>query len=240
MSDPIVESAKAVQEMAKTTGQAIGAAEKVGGFIAKYIAGSVEQGLGIVEDKLRYMRWERQERMMLRAGELLASLGLQAPSRPVPMKIAIPIFQGASMEEDDSLQDRWAALLVNAANAQSGVEVQPSFTAILGQLSTLDAQILDAVYSVSVEAAQDRGIWTADLPKTARARTQEDDSANSRGEAPVISDEVKLSIGNLVRLGCLKMASTWGGGETFIAANQTVLGAAFVRACRVKSGTAVG
>jgi hypothetical protein len=74
--DPISETAKAFQEVAKTTGKAIDAGEKFGGFISSYIAGSIEQGMGIFEDKLKYMRWERQVRLMQRAEQLLKKIGL--------------------------------------------------------------------------------------------------------------------------------------------------------------------
>lgn len=53
----IQEAAKATQEVSKTAGKAIGAAEKLGRFIAKYTHGPLEQGMGIVHDKLLYMRW---------------------------------------------------------------------------------------------------------------------------------------------------------------------------------------
>jgi hypothetical protein len=111
----IQETAKATQEVAKTTAKAIGAAEKLGQFVAKYIHGSLEQGMGIVHDKLLYMRWERQQRYIAKAQEYLKTLNLSAPTRPVPMQLAIPLLQGASLEESNEIQDRWAKLLVNAA-----------------------------------------------------------------------------------------------------------------------------
>ncbi len=45
------EESKAVQEVAKTTGKAIDAAREAGGFIARFIVGSLEQGMGIFEDR---------------------------------------------------------------------------------------------------------------------------------------------------------------------------------------------
>lgn len=54
--DPVSESAKAVQEVAKATGKAIDTTQKFGGFISRYVAGPLEQGMGIFEDKLKYMR----------------------------------------------------------------------------------------------------------------------------------------------------------------------------------------
>jgi hypothetical protein len=61
------DESKAIQAIAKTTEKGIEAATKVGGFLAKFISGPLEQGIGIFEDKLRYLRWERRERLMKRA-----------------------------------------------------------------------------------------------------------------------------------------------------------------------------
>lgn len=142
------EEAKAAEAIAKATGKAIDAARDAGGFIAKYIAGPLEQGMGIFEDRLRYMRWERHVRLIRRAEDYLRQAGLTSPTRPLPLKLAIPLLQGATLEDDDSLQDRWAQLLVNAANADSGLTVDRSFVNILEQLSPIEGQILDTIYAL--------------------------------------------------------------------------------------------
>ena len=220
------EEAKAVQEIAKTTGQAIEAAREAGGFVAKFMSGPLEQGIGIFEDRLRYMRWERQIRLMQRAQDFLRLVGLHAPTRPVPLKLLIPIMQGASLEEDDDLQDRWAALLVNAANANFCSEVRRSYIAILEQLTPLDAHILDVLYSLPFDKSKHEGIATAELPLLARIKEEEEQ------EFPLPSEDVVISLSNLARLGCLRPGTTWGGGESFGQVNPTVAGKAFVEACR--------
>lgn len=226
-TDSITEGAKAAQEIAKAAGKGIDATREVGGFISRYIAGPLEQGMGIFEDRLRYMRWERQLRFMRRSDEVLHELGLPAPTRPVPLKVAIPLLQSASIEDDDDLQDRWVSLLVNAANADSKIEIQRSYIDILGQITSLEAKILDVIYALPFGSIQHEGVETKDLPHSAKVATKEDKSL------PDLSDDVKLAIGNLVRVGCLKVGFTWGNGENFNIVNPTILGHAFVRACRV-------
>jgi hypothetical protein len=221
------EESKAIQEVAKASGKAIDAARETGGFIAKFIAGPIEQGMGIFEDRLKYMRWERQARLMQRAQEFLELSGIEVPTRPVPIKLMIPILQGATLEEDDSLQDRWAALLVNAANAEFTGEVRRSYATILEQLTPLDAHILDVLYSFPFEESQHSGVITGELPRSARIAGEKED------ELPLPSEEVVISLGNLSRLGCLRSAMTWGGGESFGRVNPTIAGRSFVLACSV-------
>ena len=200
-TDPITESAKAAQEIAKTTGKAVDAAREAGGFIARVISGPLEQGIGIFEDKLRYLRWERLVRLMQRESEVLKELGLQAPTRPVPLKIIIPLLQAASVEEDETLQDRWVNLLVNAANASCGIEIRRAYIVILEQISPLEAKILDVIYSVPFEQTQHEGIVTSSLPDSARVMREED----KKSPQPDPSAEVMLALSNLERVDCLRL-----------------------------------
>lgn len=49
------EEAKAVQEVAKTSSNAVDAGRELGEFVGKYIAGPLEQVSGIIEDKLKFI-----------------------------------------------------------------------------------------------------------------------------------------------------------------------------------------
>ena len=226
-SAEIVETAKAVQETAKVTGKAIVAASAFGEFVARFVGGPLEQASGIVEDKLRYMRWERQLRYMGRVQELMKETGLSEPTRTVPMKVAIPLFQAASLEEDDDLQDIWARLLVNAANADSGVDVQRVFVSILEDFGQLEACVLQAIYDAPANFKAE-GVRTAALPYAY-------EDAPSDAERKLPAESVQLAIWNLVRLGCVAPVALWEGstiGEVHI----TRLGAKLIEACTLKSG----
>jgi hypothetical protein len=224
------EEAKAVQEVAKATSNAIDAAREAGGFISKYIAGPLEQGMAIFEDRLKYMRWERQVRLRVRADEFLKQLGLESPTRPVPMKLAIPLIQAASLEEDNDLQDLWAALLANAADASCPIEIQRSYVSILEQLTPLETKILDRIYSLPFEQSQHDGVITEHLPDSARAAAKKGDTNTGNP-----SEAVCIALSNLQRLGCLRMGMTWGNGEMPARVNPTMLGRAFVRACTIQT-----
>lgn len=221
------EESKALEETAKAAGKAIELVSEIGGLIAKYTGASIAEAIGIFEDKLKYMRWERQVRLMQRAEEFLLELGLSSPTRNVPMKFAIPLFQAGSLEEDDSLQDIWAALLANAANASFNGEVRTSYISILQELTALDSQILDVIYSVPYDQAKQHGVATHELPRSIKIC----DANQSYAALP--SDSVLISLNNLVRLGCLNPG--WlVSGESYSFVSPTIGGKAFVEACRIK------
>ncbi len=224
--DVIKETAKATQEVAKTTAKALETSEKFGRFIANYIAGSLEQAMGIFEDKLKYMRWERQLRLMDRADEVLKNRGLYEPLRPIPLKLAIPLFEAASLEDNNYVQDLWTNLLVNASDPQSTIELQRSYIDILEQLTPLEAKILEQLYSLSFEESQHKGIITGDLPDEVKVFNGQGDKGLKEPNL-----EVKLALANLARLGCVSPMKTFGGGEVFTYVNPTYLGKKFVESC---------
>lgn len=229
------EEFKAVQEVAKTAGKVTDAAREFGGFLAFLIKRPLEQAMAIWEDRLKYMRWERQVRLMQRAKKFLSDRGLQEASRATPMSFAIPLLQAASLEEDDYLQDRWAMLLVNAADAKSGIDIRRAFISILEDLSPFDALILDKIFHAlpAATTAENQRIFTAQLPEEAVVWNDKEHPANTIR----LPKEVELSLGNLYRLGCL---TSWGGWfippNDFICVCLTALGKAFVEACTISHG----
>lgn len=226
------EESKAVQEVAKTTSKAIDAGREMGGFIAKYIAGPLEQAMGIWEDKLKYRRWENQIKLAEKARSALLARGLNAPTRIVELNIAIPLLEEASLADSDELQDRWAMLLANAADA-NGPEIRRAYVGILAELTSFDALILDKIFEAEqaflpTKEAPVAEIWTHLLPGEAWVI-----GLAKPPRAPVdLPLDVEVSLGNLARLGLIASAMAFGGNALMSAVSMTGLGRQFVISCR--------
>lgn len=227
MDDPAKaaeESAKAVQEVAKATGKAIGAAESLGGFLAQFVRGPLEQASGILEDKLKLLRWERRLRLMQCASERMIELGMKHPTRMLPLNFALPLLEAASLEENDELQDMWVDLLLNSADADYKVEVRRSFISILQDFGSLEARIMTTIYSRS-DLDSVGGFWTRRLPDQVETVQPPEDDTNP-------SPEVGLALDNLVRLNCLSSAMMWDGPLLLVpCVYPTALGKALYSAC---------
>ena len=224
MSD---EEVKAIEAVAEATGKAIEASRDLGGFIARFIGGPLEQAAGIVEDKLKYLRWERQMRLIQRANDFLTANGMSEPTRQIPMNIAIPLLQGASLEEDDQLQDRWAKLLVNAGDKESGINVPRIFVSIMDNLDPLSAEVMEKIYSVPDEDATE-GIWTRDLPEKAIIKPRDEEDMS-------VSIELEIALTNLAMHRLVSPALFWGGTTGITCVHKTPLGKAFLQACTLRS-----
>lgn len=124
---------------------------RLGGFLAKVTREPVEAVTGILTDRLRFMRWERQVRLVDRSREIMLERGIGEECRPVPPKIALPIVENASVEDNDELQDLWANLLVSALDPNRPDSIRIAFIDILKQLEVVDVHVLNRAYLRTIE-----------------------------------------------------------------------------------------
>src|SRR5687768_13852787 len=134
----VEEVAKAVAETAKFGTQTVKTTEKILGFVSKVIKEPAEITSGIIGDRLRLFRWERQVAYTDKVNGLLSARGVTETKAVLP-KFALPIIENASLEDDDDLQALWAKLMANAMDPKSQVSLQMSFIDILKNLTILDA-----------------------------------------------------------------------------------------------------
>lgn len=99
-----------------------------------------EVGLGF-RDSVKVWRFKRQTRLLQEVERFIKQSGRDI--KPVPPRLFFPIFDAASIEGDDEMQSRWAALLANEATSGS---VHPSYIEMLKQMSPEDARLLDKIY----------------------------------------------------------------------------------------------
>lgn len=250
MSKEVIESAKAVQEVAKTTTEAIRATEKLGKFVSTTIAEPLEAIVGILTDKLQFMRWDRQVRLADRALEIIKRRQFQGGARIVPPKLALPIIENASLEEDDFLQDMWINLLVSAMDPC--VEMPRStFIDIIKQLTPMDTRILQCLsqeyishrQEVFVSSSSEVASSVVKIPATFASPSIVPISRSRVAESLAVSDEesFEISVDNLVRLGCVTLyrpvyLRLLSADERWNKTNYdqiciTSLGVSFVEAC---------
>jgi hypothetical protein len=70
----------------------------------------------MLEDKLMFHRGVRQLRLIRRYNEIRSEMNLPPTTKPVSFKFGVPLITAATLEDDDTLQDMYARLLVNATD----------------------------------------------------------------------------------------------------------------------------
>jgi len=154
MTDEIVETAKATQEVAKVTVKSLEVSEKIGRFFAKVLGEPIETATGILDDKLKFIRWERQNRFIDQVQKINHDRGVEGKEVAVMLKFAIPIIENASLEENDLLQDLWARLMSSAQGKESSNRVRSAFIDIIKQLEVIDVMILSFMFDGYVNVVE--------------------------------------------------------------------------------------
>ncbi|MGA8596533.1 MAG: Abi-alpha family protein [Bryobacteraceae bacterium] len=217
-------TAEATKAVAETGGKAIDAVVS----FARIIAGPVNELVAIVEDRIKFARWEGQLALADKAEAIMKRRGLVQPTRELPLNFAVPLLTKAMLEEDDELQETWARLLVNAGDAATEMELRVAYVEILTGMSAFDVKNLSELAKASL-AAPDKGylpvIEAWNLPGSAMYH---DEGSRETGK---VSEELGISLGNLMRLGCVIPAMGFGGIPVMGLMTVTHLGRALYRAC---------
>ena len=126
--------------------------------------------------------------------------------RTVPPKIALPIIENASLEENDELQDLWAYFIASSVDPNFDGTLRAAFIDIIKQLEVIDVHILNFIYDVyEKENEYHKARWSGSKPIINNLDT---------GKCPISErtildrisinvDNYKESIDNLIRVGCV-------------------------------------
>lgn len=141
MSDDIPSSAEIVKSVTEGTVAAL--IEPITTFLDRLVGPAADQLGGWAGDFVEIKRAMSRVRMLAKAKAQLDAAGLTP--QQVPLPVLSRILESGPNEDDESMADRWAALLANAA--ADPARVPPSFPAILEQLSPTEAALLDAIFT---------------------------------------------------------------------------------------------
>lgn len=143
--DTIGKVADATSEAAKAAGKAIDAASGAGRFAQLVFGDLVVDAVGLLGDRLKFYRLERWHLLAERTSQRLAAAGI-SEFRSVPPKVALPLIESATVEDDDNLHAMWAALLA-VAMTEGAPAIEKMHVSVLNELSPTDADVLSSLYA---------------------------------------------------------------------------------------------
>ena len=199
-------------------------------FLEKIVGPPLEELGGLLADQVRLFRFKKQVEILKEAQKILLDRGINP--RKVSLKTLVPILEEGSLEEDESMSDRWASLLATAADPSSTISVQPSFPEVLKELSPKEALILDEIFDLVVSERIPRNQWTSDGAI----------GASVKQVLRLSHEEFEITVDNLYRLKLCSAPSviikgTEPPGRKFQLQTKEIIcltdfGFAFVSACR--------
>ena len=101
-------------------------------FVDKLISPTVSEIGLLLADNVKYLCGKNQVNILLKAKAYVEKNKIDI--KQVPLKILVPFLENASLEEDETLQDKWAIMLANMASSETNLHNQ-IFPYILSQMS---------------------------------------------------------------------------------------------------------
>ena len=201
----VKEVAKAVQETAVLGQRALDTVNNTAAFVDRLFGDLVIDGVGLLADKLKFYRLDRYLEMERKVREKHQRQGV-TETRPVSPKVALPLLEYATLEDNDALHTRWSNLLSNAMDPAYDGNVNKNLVSILAELEPLDAQLLQTMVD-----AYEFGNRSLDQLFFDKAIIVE-----ILGQSP---EQVEFSLLNLLRLGCVKPGVV-GAADATIGSHQ--------------------
>jgi hypothetical protein len=137
------ETAKAIQEVAKTSNTALEVVKSGCSYVAEVLGTTPHDAVGLfLADPLHHLRFRAAEWYARREAEISARRGVK-DKQPVCATIFVPWFEAATKETRDELRDMWARLLAAARDPKRSHQVRQSFIDAVKRMDPLDALILE-------------------------------------------------------------------------------------------------
>jgi hypothetical protein len=183
----VEETAKAVQEVAKTTNNALDKGAALSQFIGKIVGPAIEDLGTIAKQYTEYWKLRNALSLNEKFERVLASRGNPSLSS-LPLRTGLPLLDAAVLEDAESIQTMWANLLASAMSEERVSTVTKSYVEVLKQLDVEDVELIGAIYPMHLQAMVDKTKRTYISPKETRSIIQ-----------------ISLAVNNLERLGLIKL-----------------------------------
>jgi hypothetical protein len=200
-----MEEEKTIQEVAEATGKLADLLKEVTKFLTRVFGPGAEELGHIAQDWARYYRYKNLLAIQDKVSTIHKQRSIEGNTVKIPLRYAIPLIQGASEEDDESLQGMWASLIANSMDPEKRFTPKRIYTQILSSLEPIDVKVLQFFSNQGWKLFPqiEGGITVSKL-------------VHSIGGS---EEEIQFSLQNLARLGCIidEFADSWNtpGSTTF-------------------------
>lgn len=201
-------------------------------FVQSLVPSFVTEFGGLLQDGVKSWRAKNMIRTLVRMKELVAKSGLA--QQELTGKFFIQTIDKAGIEDESYLQNKWAALLANAATGKIQNDVK--YVSILSELNSKEVKLLDAltINGIKSEAVNVEDVYGSHI----REYVFSTEVAANFLNIPV--EEAQIMVDNFYRLNICQLppllSITTGDGSPTIRTNLrftlTDLGQTFL--CAVK------
>ncbi|PJJ58597.1 Abi-alpha family protein [Hymenobacter chitinivorans] len=185
--------------------------DKAQGLIKGLFGKAFEETGEMIADQVRLRRFKNQVKILKKAQSYLTENSID--TQKISLKVLSPLLEYSSLEEEESLQERWSKLIKNILLRPLPVVSQQNAVEILNKISNDEAELLDNIYNKYIKgrkekAAKQNAYAIIKLPEVKAEDFPVDIfsfeiKSLARGLGCSLED-IEIQISNLVALGTLK------------------------------------
>src|SRR6218665_338494 len=114
-------------------------------FIEKLLGASFEETGLLIADNIKLIRFKNQIKILTKAQKIVNENNIDI--KKISLKQLVPLLEYSSLEDDETLQDKWTNLMVNFIDSNENY-TSTIFPFILNQVSTNELKILEMFYTL--------------------------------------------------------------------------------------------
>lgn len=135
-------AADAIKEVATLGSKSVEATTRLAAFLRTIIGDGLTELGGAFNDWAHSFRYLQALKIAERVNQIHRERGITGRLVPIPPRLAIPLLDQATLEDNETLQSMWAGLIANSTDPASTVEPRRSYVGLLASMEPLDARVL--------------------------------------------------------------------------------------------------
>lgn len=143
-------------------------------FLDKLIMPAIEETGLLLKDQVTMWKFQNQVKMLNKAKAHCEKHNISP--KTISLKLLCPLLDYSGIEEDETLQDKWAILLANMVDSEQNIE-NHVFPYILSQVSRNEFMVLEKVYD---EKQARVAMLTAELEEFKNSKPQLEAELNNK------------------------------------------------------------
>jgi hypothetical protein len=137
----------------------------VKGFLEKLTGATIEETGLLIADNIKLIRFKNQLKILTKAQKIVQESDINV--KQISLKALVPLLEYSSLEDDETLQDKWTNLLVNFIDSNEKYE-STIFPFILNQLSSNEVLELERIFEIDLltfDSIKLSGIETSNITR---------------------------------------------------------------------------
>ncbi len=114
-------------------------------FIEKLLGASFEETGLLIADNIKLIRFKNQIKILTKAQKIVSENNIDI--KKISLKQLVPLLEYSSLEDDETLQEKWTNLMVNFIDSNKNY-TSTIFPFILNQISTNELKIIEMFYTL--------------------------------------------------------------------------------------------